>query len=184
MRKIVVSESIAIDGVFDAETMGKWAAPYYSEERDEFIRKIVLGADVLLLGRTTYDIQAWYWQSQKQDKYGIANHKNSMSKYVVTTRPLQAQWNNTTVIGKNVVEEIARLKQEPGRDILIEGSATLVESLAQAGLVDEFKFLVHPAIVGSGKRFFKDGMGATKLNLVECKPISLGVVSLSYEPIK
>ncbi len=154
MRKLVVSEALAVDGVFDAETMGKWAAPYYSEERDEFVRKIVLGSDALLLGRTTYDLQAWYWPSQKQDKYGIANHKNSMSKYVVTSKPLQAQWNNTTVIEKNILEEIARLKQQPGKDILVEGSATLVESLAKAGLVDEFKLLVHPAIVGSGKRFF------------------------------
>ena len=107
-----------------------------------------------------------------------------MTKYVVTSKPLQAQWNNSTIIKKNIVEEIAKLKQQPGQDILIEGSATLVESLAQAGLIDEYKLLVHPAIMGSGKRFFKDGMGMTKLKLVESKTLSLGVVLLCYEPTK
>ena len=184
MRRIIVSESIAVDGIFEAETMGQWAVPFFSEEREEFIRGLVLTADALILGRTTYDIQAWYWPNQKADKYGIANHKNSIPKYVVTSRPLEAQWNNTTVIQGNVVEEIARLKQQPGKDILIEGSAALVQSLAQADLIDEYKLLVHPAIAGNGKRFFKDGMGLSKLRLVESKPLSLGVVALSYEPAK
>ena len=182
MRRIIVSESVAVDGVFDAETMGQWAAPYYSEERDEIVRGIVLAADALLLGRTTYDLQAWYWPNQKGDKYGIANHKNSMPKYVVTSRPLQAQWNNSTAIQNNIVEEIAKLKGQPGKDILIEGSATLVEALAQAGLIDQYKLLIHPSVMRSGKRFFREGMGLTKLNLLESKPLSLGVVALSYEP--
>jgi dihydrofolate reductase len=184
MRRIIVSESVTVDGVFDAETMGRWAAPSYSEERDEFIRSIVLAADALLLGRTTYDIQAWYWPNQKGDKYGIANHKNSMPKYVVTSKPLQAQWNNTTVIQNDIVEEISRLKQQPGKDILIEGSATLIQALAQAGLIDEYKLLVHPSVMGSGKRFFREGTGLTKLKLVESKLLSLGVVALSYGPAK
>jgi dihydrofolate reductase len=179
MRKVVVSESIALDGVFDAETMGQWAAPHFSEERDEFIRGIVLGADALLLGRRTYDIQAWYWPNQKNDKYGIANHKNKMEKYVVTSTPLQAQWNNSTIIS---VDEVASLKEQPGRKILIEGSATLVEALAQAGLIDEYKLLVHPSLAGSGKRFFKEGRGLTRLQLIESKPLNLGVIALSYKP--
>lgn len=181
MRKILVSEGMTVDGIFDAETMGQWSAPFHSEERDEFIRGNILASDALLLGRTTYDLQAWYWPNQKGDKYGIANHKNSMPKYVVTSKPLQAQWNNSTVIN---VEEIAELKQQPGQNILIEGSATLVEALAQAGLIDEYKFLVHPAIMGSGKRFFKEGIGLTELKLVESRSLSMGVVALSYEPAK
>jgi dihydrofolate reductase len=184
MRRIVVSEGMTVDGIFDAETMGQWAAPFYSEERDEFVRESILASDVLLIGRTTYDLQAWYWHNQKADKYGIANHKNSMPKYVVTSTPLQAQWNNSTIIQKDIVGEVARLKQQPGQDILIEGSAMLVEALAQAGLIDEYKLLVHPTIVGSGKRFFKDGMGLTRLELVESRPLSLGVVALSYAPAK
>ena len=79
MRRIIVSESIAVDGVFEAETMGQWAVPFFSEEREEFIRGLVLTVDALLLGRTTYDIQAWYWPNQKADKYGIA--KRSLNRY-------------------------------------------------------------------------------------------------------
>ena len=184
MRKIIVSESLSLDGIFDAETMGQWAVPFYSEEREEIVRALILGADALLLGRTTYDIQAWYWPNQKGDKYGIANHKNSIPKYVVTSRPLQAQWNNSTIIQDNVLEEIARLKEQPGRNILIEGSAVLVQSLAQAGLIDNYQFLVHPSLAGNGKRFFKEGAGLTKLKLIESKPLSSGVVALSYEPSK
>ena len=184
MRKIIVSEGVSLDGVFDAQTMGQWAAPFYSEERDEIIRELVRASNALLLGRTTYDLQAWYWPNQKDDKYGIANHKNSMPKYVVTSKPLEAQWNNSTILQNNMVEELARLKEQPGKDILIEGSATLVQALLQAGLIDEFRFMLHPVIVGRGKRFFRDGMDMTKLKLVESKPIRLGVVLLSYEPIK
>jgi dihydrofolate reductase len=164
--------------------MGQWAAPYFSEERDEFIRGVVLGADALLLGRTTFDIQAWYWPNQKNDKYGIANHKNNMAKYVVTSTPLQAQWHNSNIIQGHVVEEITRLKQQPGKNILIEGSAVLVQSLAQADLIDEYKLLIHPALAGSGKRFFKEGLELTRLELVESKPLRLGVIAVSYAPVK
>ena len=184
MRKIVVSEGVSLDGVFEAETMGQWAAPFFSEEREEFVRESVLAADALLLGRTTYDLQAWYWPNQKADRYGIANHKNTMNKYVVTSRPLQVQWNNATSINRNVVEEIAKLKQQPGQEILIEGSANLVQSLAQAGLIDEYRLMVHPVLVGSGKRFFNEETGLTKLTLIESRPISLGIVLLTYAPSK
>ncbi len=187
MRKIIVSEGVALDGVFDAQTMGKWAAPYYSEERDEFIRAIVLASDTLLLGRTTYDLQAWFWPNQKADKYGMANHKNSMAKVVVTSTPLQAQWNNTKIIAnaKRAVEEIAQLKQQPGKNILIEGSAMLVQALLQANLIDEINLVVHPVVAGSGKRLFNDGAANTKLmNLIENKTLSQGVVALTYELAK
>lgn len=184
MRKIIVSEGVSLDGIFDAETMGQWAAPFYSEERDEVIRGLVLAADALLLGRKTYDLQAYYWPNQKGDKYGIADHKNSMPKYVVTSTPLQSQWNNSTAIQKNVVEAVVKLKQQPGKDILIEGSATLVDSLARAGLIDEYKIMLHPAVMGSGKHFFKEGAGLTKFKLVDSRPISRGVVLLSYAPEK
>ena len=103
-----------------------------------------------------------------------------MAKYVVTSKPLQAQWNNSNVIDENVVKEVTRLKQQPGKNILIEGSATLVEALAQADVVDEYKLLIQPTLMRNGKRFFKDGTGMSKLELVEGKPISKGVLLLSY----
>ncbi len=181
MRKIVVSESVTLDGVFDAETMGQWAYPFFSEERDAFARDNLRASDALLLGRTTYDADAYFWPNQKKNEYGMADQMNSMPKYVVTSKQLQAQWNNSTVIQGNIVDEVARLKQQPGSDILIRGSATLVKTLMQAGLIDQFRMMVHPVIVGNGKRFFREGMGLTKLKLVESKPISKGVLLLSYE---
>jgi dihydrofolate reductase len=167
--------------------MGKWAVPYYSEEREEFIRGIVLASDTLLLGRTTYDLQAWFWPNQKADKYGMAVHKNSMVKVVVTSTPLQAQWNNTQIIenAQRAVEEVAKLKQQPGQSILIEGSAMLVQALLQADLIDEINLVVHPAVAGSGKRLFNDGAANTKrMKLVENKTLSQGVVALTYELAK
>jgi len=152
------------------------------------MRKIIVSeavsVDGMLFGRTTYELQAPYISSLRNNEYGIADRMNSMPKYVVSSRPLKAEWNNSTIFKENVVEEIANLKQQPGQDILIMGSATLVESLAQAGLIDEYKIMVYPAIVGSGKRFFKNGNGMTKLKLVESKPLSLGVVLLCYAPAK
>ncbi len=185
MRKIIVLEAASLDGVFDAETMGKWAARDYSAERDEFVRGIVLAADTLLLGRKTYDLQVRFWPNQKADKYGIANHKNSITKIVVTSTPLQAQWNNTQIIEKNAVEEIAKLKQQPGKNILIEGSGMLVQALLEADLIDEINLVVHPAVAGSGKRLFNDGTVGTKLmKLVDNKTLSQGVVALTYELAK
>jgi dihydrofolate reductase len=182
MRKMVVSEGMTLDGVFDVKSISQWALP--NEGRDEFVRDSVLASDALLYGRTTYDLEAYYWPKQKNNEYGIADRMNSMPKYVVTSKPLQARWNNTTIVTNNVVEEIAKLKQEPGKDILIKGIAMLVEALMKAGLIDEYKFMVHPFIMGTGKHFFKDGMGMTKLKLVESKPIGLGVMALTYEPTK
>jgi dihydrofolate reductase len=183
-RKVVVLEAVSLDGVFEAETMGQWAQPHYSDEREEVIRDLVLSSGSLLMGRATYDLQVWYWPNQPNDKYGITHHKNNITKYVVTSTPLQTQWNNTTIIGGNVVDEIGKLKQQPGKDVLIEGSAMLVAALAQAGLIDEYHLLVHPVIVGSGKHFFREGIGMMKLKLVESKPIRLGIVLLTYEPAR
>ncbi len=184
MRKIIVSEGVSLDGVFDAQTMGEWAQPFASDEKNESVRELILASDALLLGRTTYDGHAYYWPRLKNNEYGIADRLNSMSKYVVTSTPLQVQWNNSTIIKGNIVEAISMLKQQPGQNILIQGSATLVQALMQADLIDEFHFIVHPAIAGSGKRFFTDEMGMTKLKLVESKAISLGIVLLTYKPAK
>jgi dihydrofolate reductase len=184
MRKLIVSEGVSLDGVFDAQTMGQWAHPFFSEERDAVVRKAVLASDAVLYGRKTYDLDAYYWPNLKKDEYGIADKMNSMPKYVVTSTPLQSKWNNTTIIQGNVLEAVARLKDQPGQNIFVKGSAVLVEALIQAGLVDQIEFMVHPVIVGSGKRFFREGMGLTKLDLVERQTLSKGVLVLTYAPAR
>jgi dihydrofolate reductase len=183
MRKLVVSAWVTLDGVFDADTMDQWYLPYDSVERQNYIKDGILACDAILLGRTTYEMLAPYWSSQKKNEMGVADKLNSAAKYVVSSKLKKAEWNNSTIIKDHVVEEITKLKQQPGQEMQIEGSATLVHSLMEAHLIDEYRFLVHPIIMGSGKRFFKDGSNAP-LKLVEAKTFSLGVVFLRYQPDK
>ncbi len=184
MRKLVVSEWVTLDGVFDADTMKEWFEPYDSDDRRNYIRETVLASDAFLLGRVTYEMFAAYWPNQKNNEMGIADRMNSAPKYVVSSTLKKAEWNNSTIIDKNVVDEVTRLKQQPGEDILVFGSATLVELLMEADLVDEYRFLVHPIFMGSGKRFFNDGMVKRKLNLVKTKTLNLGVIQDSYQPAR
>ena len=184
MRKIVVSTWLSIDGVFDADTMPQWFFPFDSIERQQYITEGIMQCDTILFGRTTYEMLASFWPYQTNDEMGPASKLNSVAKYVVSSKLKKAEWNNTKIIGENIVEEIKKLKQIKGTEIQIEGSATLVQSLMKANLIDEFRFLVHPIIAGTGKRFFKDGMQTAGLKLVNTKTIDKGVIVLYYETIK
>lgn len=180
LRKLVVSEWITLDGVFDADSMKEWFEPYESPDRQEYIKENVLTSDAFLVGRVTYEMLAAYWPNQRNNEMGVADKLNSAPKYVVSSTLKKAEWNNSTIINEDVVEEITKLKQQPGQDILVFGSATLVQSLMEADLVDEYRFLVHPIIIGSGKRFFRDEMVA-KLKLVKTKTLALGVTVDCYQ---
>jgi dihydrofolate reductase len=182
MRKLVVSEWMTLDGVFDADTMKEWFEPYDSPERQNYIKENVLTSDAFLVGRVTYEMLASYWPNQKNNEMGVADRLNSAPKYVVSSTLKKAEWNNSTIINEDVVEEVTKLKQQPGQDILMFGSATLVQSLMEADLIDEYRFLVHPTIMGGGKRFFKEGMLATKLKLVKTETLNSGVTLDCYQP--
>ncbi len=183
-RKIIVSMWMTLDGVFDADTMNQWFNPYHSDERGKYIHDSISGSDALLIGRTTYEMLAGYWPYQKNDDNGPASSINSMPKYVVSSSLKAANWNNSTIIKENFVEEIKKLKQQPGGDILIPGSASLVHSLMETDLIDEYQFLVQPIIMGSGKRFFKEETPTTRLKLTRSKTFPMGVVLLCYQPAK
>ena len=133
------------------------------------------------LRRTTYEMLWPGWSTQTTGD-GPGPLLNRMQKYVVSTTLQTAPWKETTIIRGNVVEAIAKLKQQPGKDIIIDGSATLVHSLMGTDLIDEYRFLVLPFIMGRGRRFFSDGTPETKLRLVESKTLSLGVLALTYQP--
>ena len=184
MRKLIVSEWVTLDGVFDATNMNKWFAPYDSSERREHIMNVVVGCDAIVLGRTSYEMLGPHWSKQTNDDQGPAHKLNSVAKYVVSSTLAKADWNNSTIIKKNVEEEITKVKQQPGHYALIMGSATLVQSLMATDLIDEYQFLVHPVVMGSGTRFFKDGMNLTKLTLLETKTIGQGVTLLRYQPTR
>jgi dihydrofolate reductase len=184
MRKLVVSEWVTLDGVFDGDTMDKWFAPFQSGERAQHIKGVIQACGALVFGRTTYEMLGPYWSAQKNDEQGPAAKLNSVAKFVVSSTLKKADWNNSTVINNDVVKEITKLKHETGHDILVLGSAALVQSLMGADLIDEYRFLVHPIVTGNGKRFFKDGMVSPKLKLLEAKTFEKGVVELHYQTAK
>ena len=169
---------------FDGDTMKEWFMPFDSEDRREYIIKTMLTCDAILFGRKTYEMLAPYRSSLKKNEDGLADKINSVHKYVVSSTLKKADWNNSTIIKENVPEEITRLKQQPGREIHIEGSATLVQSLMVANLIDEYRFLIHPVIMGSGKRFFKEGMKTQGLKIVKKETLDKGVVLHCYETAK
>jgi len=181
MKKLIVSAWISLDGIFDAELMNEWFNPFDSASRQEYIRNGILSADAFIFGRHTYQMLAPYWSSLKNNEMGVADKLNNAPKYVASKKLKTADWNNSTVIGENLPEEIKRLKQQPGAEIQIEGSAALVASLIKDGLVDELRLLVHPVIMGKGKKFFKDGATLAGLSLVKTEPLDKGVIALYYE---
>jgi dihydrofolate reductase len=184
MRKLVVSEWVTLDGVFDADTMPQWFIPFQSDDRARHIKKVIEACDGIVLGRTTYEMLGPYWSAQKNDEQGPAAKLNSVPKYVVSSTMKKADWNNSTIINDNVDKEIAKLKHRVGGDLLVLGSAALVRSLAGSDLVDEYRFLVHPIMMGSGKRFFTEGMATKKLKVLEAETLDMGVVAHRYETTK
>ncbi len=173
MRKLWVKAWITLDGVFDADTMEHWWHSTNSAER----------MHAYLLGRVTYEMLWPGWSTQTTGD-GPGPVLNRMHKYVVSTTLVTAPWKESTIIAGNVVEELTKLKQQPGKDIIIDGSATLVQSLMGTDLIDEYRFLVEPFIMGRGRRFFPDGTPPTKLRLVESKTLSFGSLALIYQPDK
>jgi dihydrofolate reductase len=181
MRKLVVSAWISLDGVFDANSMKEWYDPFDSPSRQKYIRDGILAAEAFIFGRVTYEMLAPYWSKLKNNEMGVAGKLNSAPKYVVSSTLTETTWNNSTIIGKDLTAEIGKLKKDPGKEIQIEGSANLIESLVKAQLVDEFRLLVHPVIMGNGKQFFREGMHAKGFTLTRAESIEKGVVILWYE---
>ncbi len=175
MRKLVMTMFLSLDGVIENPA---WTAPYWNDETAKYKADEMIASDALLLGRVTYEGFAAAWPSRKDDG---AEEMNSRPKYVVSTTLNEVTWNNSHLIKSNVVEEITKLKQQPGQDILVYGSGTLVQTLIQHNLIDRYRLLVYPVVIGSGQRLFKDGSTAT-LKLVEAQSFSSGVVALDYEP--
>jgi len=183
-RNLIVTEWVTLDGVFDADTMDQWYAPYDSPERQTYIQQNINTSDAFLLGRTSYEMLAPYWSAMQNNEMGVAGRLNSAPKYVVSSTLQKADWNNSTILRDNVAQHIQTLKQQPGQNILIMGSGTLVRSLMKSNLIDEYRLLVHPHIMGNGKRFFRDEMTATGLELVNTKTLTHGVIALDYKPKK
>jgi dihydrofolate reductase len=176
MRKVVVTEFMSLDGVM--EDPG-WTFKYWNDEIAKFKGEESSASDALLLGRVTYEGFAAAWPESKDEG---ADYFNSVRKYVVSkTLEEPLEWNNSTLIKDNIVEEIINLKEQDGKDITVHGSATLVQTLMRHDLVDRYRLLLYPVVVGKGKRLFREGIPAT-LKLLGSQLFSSGVVALVYEP--
>jgi dihydrofolate reductase len=175
MRKLVVTEFMSLDGVIENPM---WTFKYWNDETANFKGAESLASDALLLGRVTYEGFAAVWPASKDEG---AEYFNSVRKYVVSTTLDKAEWNNSVLIKDNAVEEIRKLKAQDGKDIIVHGSGLLIQTLIKHDLVDSYRFLVYPVVLGTGQRLFEEGTTAT-LKLIEAQPFSTGVVALIYEP--
>jgi len=185
--RVVVTEFVSVDGVIEdpggAEDFerGGWAFQFErGEDGDRFKLDETLAAEAQLLGRVTYEGFAAAWPSRSGE---FADKFNSMPKYVVSSTLTDPEWTNTTVLGGDLPGEIGRLKREVDGDILVAGSATLVHGLVENDLVDEYRLMIFPLIIGKGKRLFADTSSASALRLVESRPVGPdGVVVSTYAP--
>src|SRR5215208_1540761 len=181
MRKVVAAEFLSLDGVM--ESPDKWHFPYFNDEMGQAVGESFAAADAMLMGRVNYEEWAAFWPGQDPEENPMAAQMNAMQKYVVS-RTLEEPlgWQNSTLISENVADELAKLKQGEGGDIVISGSGVLVRSLLRYGLLDELKLMIHPVVVGGGKRLFEDGSGRKALELMDSKTFATGVVYLTYQP--
>ena len=180
MRRVGAWELVSLDGVM--ERPENWAFSYSNEEVGKASASGMARSDALLLGRVTYEHMAAYWPHQTGGT-PMVDYINSVPKLVVSaTLEEPLQWNNSTVIGGNVAEEIAKLKRRPGKDITVLGSGALVRSLLKDGLLDELRLMIHPVILGGGKRHFEDEEDRKALQLVDSRTFATGVVYLTYRP--
>jgi dihydrofolate reductase len=178
MRKTVAGLFISLDGVVEAPY--KWQFDNFDEDMMAAMGAHIDQEDTILLGRVTYQEWAPYWPTSTDEPY--ASHINNIRKYVVSTTLDKVEWQNSTLIKANLAQEIAGLKQQLGKNIGIAGSPTLVNSLLQADLLDELTLMVHPVVVGSGKRLFTEGGELKRLRLVGSKMTRTGVSLLTYQP--
>ena len=190
MRKITVAEFVSLDGVMQAPggaeedteggfAHGGWTMPYWHDDMGATLFDEINQADTLLLGRKTWQGHAEAFEPATGDPF--ADVLNNLRKYVVSTTLKSADaWRNSTIISKNVVDEVRKLKAQPGKDIYIDGSSVLVHTLAQSDLVDEYSLLVFPIVLGNGKRVFPNGY-YSGLKLIETRPFPSGVILMRYE---
>ncbi len=182
MRKIVAGLFLSLDGVMEAPE--QWTGPYMNDELGQEIGSQLAGSDAMLLGRRTYQEFAAVWPHRTSEEFGpVADVMNGIPKYVVSTTLDRADWQNSTLIEGDVVAELTRLKQQPGKSIGISGSATLVRSLLRTNLLDELNLLVPPITVGTGRRLFEDWDARLPLKLERSKALSTGVLCLTYAPL-
>ncbi len=183
MRKVIVSEMVTVDGFF-AGPKGELDWFVQDEELDKFAKDLLDSVDTILYGKATYELMAGYWPYATGS---FADRTNKLSK-IVFSKTLKetpwGEWNNARPIKGNLAKEVAKLKQQPGKDMVIYGSGSIVQALTNLGLIDEYRIIVNPVVLGNGKPLFKDIKGGVNLKLLKTKTFSSGVVVLYYQAQK
>jgi dihydrofolate reductase len=182
VRKLIATELVSVDGVIGSPE--EWASSYSNDEMEEANALGMAASDAMLLGRLTYEGLAAFWPNQPGG-VPMVDYINSVRKFVVSTtleEPLE--WNNSTLIEGDLAEEVSRLKQQEGKDILVFGSGQLARTLMEQDLIDEYRLMVFPVVVGKGKRLFGDTQETKAMELVSTRPIGPdGVLILTYRPV-
>jgi dihydrofolate reductase len=181
MRKLIVTTWMSLDGIFDSASMDQWFNPYHSDSRAQSIQETIHHCEIMLYGRKTYEMLFPYWSQLKNNEMGVAEKLNKVKKYLASTTVNDGGWENTTIIKNDIVKAMGELKRKGDGNILVQGSATLVKTLLEAGLVDAFKFVVQPHIMGTGSGNFFNGM-KSGLELTSTQMIDNGVMVLCYKP--
>jgi dihydrofolate reductase len=192
MRLTVIAH-LTLDGVMqsngkpepelnDGFAQGGWQVPYFDQDMDRLTGDWIAAADAFLLGRRTYQLFAEYWSQVTDPGDPRATRLNALPKHVVSTTLDRVQWNNSMLVQGDVAEEVAKLKRQPGNELQVHGSAALVRTLMRHHLVDEYRLLIHPVVLGNGKRLFADGTFPTAFELIATRTTSRGVVVHIYQP--
>jgi dihydrofolate reductase len=193
MSKLVVNANLTLDGVMQAPSdhdedrrggfeHGGWAPPYFDQVMADVAAEGIAKGGALLFGRRTYEQFASFWSTQPDDN-PFAAVLNERQKYVASrTLEEPLSWKNSTLLEGDAMDAVARLKEQPGGDLVVLGSGELVQSLMSRNLVDEYVLLIHPLVLGSGRRLFTDGGSPGSLRLVETKTTTTGVVIATYQP--
>jgi dihydrofolate reductase len=188
MARIVVTEFVTLDGVVEdpggseKAPRGGWAFQFSrGEEGDRFKADETMNSDAMLLGRVTYEGFAEAWPGREGE---FADRFNSMPKYVVSSTLRDPEWTNTTVLDGDAVAAVAKLREQPGGEIVVHGSASLARTLIEHDLVDELRLMVFPVVLGGGKRLFGDTGAAKPMRLTDSKVVGDGVAIMVYEPAR
>ena len=179
MRKVILGMNVTLDGYVSGPN-GEldWAFRTMSPDMGEWVTDLLRGVDTILLGRITYLQQAATWPSQTGE---MADLLNRHAKVVFSKQLTSLEWNNSRLATADVAEEIARLKQQPGKNISVSGGATIAQSLSRLGLIEEYNLVMHPVALGSGKPLFKDLAQPLNLKLVSTKTFASGAIGLTYQ---
>lgn len=183
MRKLIMWNMVTLDGFFEGRNSWEidWHNYGWGEELEQYSLDQSKSADLLLFGRVTYQGMASYWSTAQGE---IADFMNGIPKVVFSRTLEKADWNNARLVKEHAAEEVARLKEQPGKDILIFGSANLSSTLTQNGLIDEYRLGINPVVLGGGNPLFKPGSDKMVMKLLDARALKSGCVLLFYQPVR